>query len=258
MLYNKGMKKKLAYLAMSVSLVLSFAATPIAAHAESFWGVGHAMAEDKLPSTSGSGDKGKTTPTTTTPSTTPTTKPSDDSSTSKDSTEPAGTSDDSAGRASRLEKEKKDLKETLTDATKTRISERCVAAQGLVKKKTTNNESTTTERTKAYDQIITELQAIVAAAQVKTIDVTELQGEITTLQAKITTFKTANSTYQQALTDLSLLDCKTDPVAFKAALETARTDQLAVFNSAKDIRTYLTGTVKPTLETLKAKLNSAQ
>jgi len=177
-------------------------------------------------------------------------------SNSTTTTTDSSSTDDSAGRPSRLEAEKKNLKEALTEAIKTRIAGRCVAAQAIVKGKLKNNGVISTTRTSLYDDVVTNLQALVTAAKAKNVDVTELQTEITTLQAKIASFKAVNTTYQQALADLSALDCKTDPTAFKAALEAARADQLAVFNSAKDIRTYLNDTVKVTLKALKTKLDS--
>lgn len=225
MLYNSGMKKKITYFVMSLSLAFSVGAVPLAAHAESIGRVGASRANAQVETT-----------TTDVPTTTAT--------------------DDSAGRVTRLEAYKKSLKEALTAAAKARIIERCVAAQVMVKTKVTNNAATTTARTNAYDAIVKSLQSVVTAGKAKNIDVSELEAEITAMQAKIVTFQTANTAFQQALTDVGALDCKTDPTAFKAALETARTDQVAVFTSAKDIRTYLNDTVKATLQALKTKLNS--
>lgn len=220
MLYNKFMKKKFSYFVLSASFMFSVVGAPIVVRAEQLGRIEPSRSELAVAETS------------TTESTT---------------------------RTTRVEEYKKTLKEALTTAVKTRIIERCVAAQAIVKTKITNNSAITTARAAAYNQIVKDLQAIVtkAASATNPVDTTTLQANITVLQTKITTFTTANTTYQQALTDLSVLDCKTDPTAFKAALEVARTDQLAVLTSAKDIRTYLTGTVKDTLKELKTKLDSA-
>ena len=164
--------------------------------------------------------------------------------------------EDSAGRSSRVETYKKELKETLSNAAKLRIAERCVASQGLVKVKSTNNTAITKERNEAYEKIIANLKAVAAAAQKKNVNVNTLNANVQVLETKVLAFQTANTTYQQALGDLTAVDCKTDPTAFKAALETVRKDQLAVFNAAKDIRTYLKDTVKPTLQAIKAQLKT--
>jgi hypothetical protein len=225
MLYNRSMKKKFLSLMFVATLTTSAIAVPAFALSDA---------------SSGSNVSSPTTTSTTT---------SDGSDSSDTST---------SGRATRLEAYKKELKDTLTDAVKLRIENRCVAAQALVKGKTTANTAITKTRVAAYSAIVTELQSLATAASAKGADVTTLQSEITTLQTKITAFNTANATYQQALTDLGALDCKTDPVGFKAALEAARSDQTAVFTVAKDIRTYINDTIKPTLKTLKTSLEAKQ
>jgi hypothetical protein len=244
MLYNVPMKKNLVNIVMSFGLLMSVIGTPLAAHAEGIQGLGATFASDSTITTT---DK-KNPPI---PPTTP--NPSGSTSKGTETTTPPTTTDDSSGRQSRIEAEKKNMKETLTTELKTRIAERCLAAQARVKTKTTENTTATTARTKTYDEIITKLQAIVTEATANKLDVTSLQAEIIVLQTKITAFKTANATYRQDLLDLSLLDCKTDPTAFKAALTTARTDQQAVLLAAKNIRSYLIDTIKPTLQALKAK-----
>lgn len=225
------MKKTFVYISLSLSLLLSAVVVPVSAlsSADSSNKIAHADSTDKSEDNA------------------------DDSA--NDATEDA--TDDSKSRTVRLDKYKKDLKETLTAASKLRIAERCIAAQSVVKLKKTNNIVSTNARTKSYDAIVVKLTSLSTAAAAKGADVTALNANITELKAKIVTFKSANTTFQQAVADLSVLDCKTDPVAFKAALETARTDQIAVFTAAKAIRSYLTDTVKPTLKVIKAALEGA-
>jgi hypothetical protein len=162
----------------------------------------------------------------------------------------------STSRKSRIEQYKLKLTAALTAAAKSRITERCVAAQAMVKGRTTANAAITTARERTYTKIVSDLEAVIAGAKAKEADTTTLEANLTALQAKITAFKSANTTYQQALSDLAALDCKADPTAFKAALESARTDQKAVFQAAADIRSYLHDTVKPTLKALKDSLKT--
>ena len=247
MLYNMTMKKKIIYFVMSLSLALSATAVPIAVHANSFGSTSQAKDEVNTTST-GSTETEHTTVTTPTKA--------EDSSTKPETTEKTETTDDSAGRMSRVDSYKKEMKEALTATAKVRIVERCTGAQAVVKTKVNNNGTSTTARTAAYDLIVSKLQEVVTAASAEGANVTDLQANIAALQAKIVAFKSANATYQQALTDVGALDCKTDPVAFKAALEAARTDQVAVLASAKGIRSYVNDTVKVTLKALETKLNS--
>ena len=54
------------------------------------------------------------------------------------------------------------------------------------------------------------------------------------------------------------MDCVTDPTGFKASLETARTARQKVATDATDIRTYVTGTIKPTLAKLRQQLETSK
>lgn len=218
------MKKKIVYLFMLLGLSLSMFSMPVFVQAQT------------------------STETTTTNTT--------DVSTTTVNTE-SETSEAKKAREVRVGDYKKLLKETMTNALKARIAARCVPAQAQVKSHTTKNKKAADVRTTAYDTIVSNLEDVATSSAAKGADVTALEASITTLQANIETFKTANTAYQQTLTDLSLIDCKTDPTAFKAALEVARTAQIAVFNAAKTIRTHLTATIKPALVLIKSELESA-
>lgn len=226
------MKKRITYFAMSLSLLIAYIAVPITAHS---------VSAETTTTTVKQEDSIRTT-----------------ESTTHDSATEVESAEDKAARPARITEYKKQLKETLTTAAKTRIEGRCVAAQALLKVKKSNNYSVHTARTDAYDKILSKLQELSATASAKGVDVTLLQTNITELQAKIAAFKTANTPYQLALTDLLAIDCKTDPIAFKAALEAARTKQTDVYNASQAIRTYLKETVKPTLITIKKALESEE
>lgn len=186
-----------------------------------------------------------------------TTPKTDGSKTTGTETETKSTTDDSSARAVRLEGYKKLLKETMSATAKARIAERCVAAQAQVKVKITHNSTTSKIRTDAYDKFVTDLEALSVAAKVKGANITTLQTSIAELKIKIVAFKTSNTTYQQSLSDLSILDCKTDPTSFKAALEVARANQTSVYAASQAVRSYLTSTVKPAIEAIKTALESA-
>ena len=242
MLYNTIMKKKFAYFAMSLSFSLSLVAMPVYVRA-----------------LSGSDSNNTTTTTTSTTATTDPQKETENEAeleTEKSTTEAPETTEVKTARETRVGDYKKLLKETMTTALKARISSKCVPAQALLKTKSNKNSAKTKVRTDAYDKIVTELETLSTSVAAKGADVTALQASITTLKANIATFKAANTVYQLALADIAALDCKTDPTAFKAALEVARTNQIVVFNAAKTIRTQLTATVKPALELIKTSLEA--
>jgi len=165
-------------------------------------------------------------------------------------TRSAATTDDKASRDTRIEAYKKNLKETLTTTAKTRITDRCVAAQALVKTKSASTLTASSARVTTYATIADELQTVADSANSKGADVLPLEDSIKVLKVKITAFQNASTTYQQGLNDLAALDCKVDPTAFKAALETARTAQASVLTSAKDIKTYLSTDIKTELKAI--------
>jgi hypothetical protein len=65
------------------------------------------------------------------------------------------------------------------------------------------------------------------------------------------------ATYTQTISDLGSMDCVTDPLGFKATLESARTQRDLVAKDAAAIRSYLTDTIKPTLQEIRTSLDAA-
>ncbi len=176
-----------------------------------------------------------------------------DTSTSTDSSSTTSTTDETEkkARSTRVEEYKKAYKERLSTTVQKRIGERCVAAQGVIKTHTARLNTRAKLRNANYGGIISALENAATRLGESGLDVTALQANITELKSRVESFKTSLTDYQQALSDLEALDCKTDPTAFKAALETARTKQAATLQVAAGIKTYLQDTVKPTLKALK-------
>jgi hypothetical protein len=241
------MKKKFSYFAASLGLLASFA-TPLLVRAEGSNTTGSGGS-----TTTGSDDKGKSTvsPDITQPAAPDTTK-----STGTETE----TNDDKVARTKRVENDKKNLKETVTDDEKKHISDKCVSAQEIVKKKQDDNNAAETSHLEIYNTIVTNLQALSTTLASKGVAVKTLNIEIASLQLTIKNYIADDSAYKQALNDLALLDCKTDPVAFKATLEDARTKQKIVLSDAVAIRSYLSNTIKTTLVAIKdtVKTDAAQ
>lgn len=175
-----------------------------------------------------------------------------DSEDSTQSTAETETTEKKNARALRVEAYKKALTEKMDAVAEKRIADRCEAAQKLAKAYKTRGENSVKARTAVYEAIIARLESTSATLAAKGTDTATLDANIVILKTKVTAFKAATDTYLLALNDLSVLECKTDPAAFKAALQSARTEQAAVLASAKDIRTFLSDTVKATLQSLKA------
>lgn len=160
--------------------------------------------------------------------------------------------------AGRVSAYKKKLTVAVAEATKQKILGKCVAAQGVVKVYAKGYMTSVEARTKRYTDIVADLKALGSALAAKGVDVKVLNTDITNLQTKIDAFTAADKTYQQDVADLQALDCKADPTAFQAALTVARTDHAAVLQAVTDVKTYLTGTIKPVLGALKAEAAKSQ
>jgi phage shock protein A len=164
--------------------------------------------------------------------------------------------EDKASIQKRIEERKAALKTKITSTEEARLKLRCKASQGTVsslKGKVTGIE---TSRDKVYDGLVARLTSLQTKLKAQDVDTAVLDSEITVLQTKITTFKADLTAYKAAVTDLAGMECATDPTGFKASLEAARAAREKVKKDATDIRTYVTATIKPTLQQIRATLEA--
>jgi len=175
--------------------------------------------------------------------------------TTEPSTEP---STDSAAMKVRLDKLKDTLKLKLAASEQEHLKGRCKAAQTVVGTVGDSVKSKFPVREKAYIQIVTNLNKLVVKLKAKNADTTALEAQIAVLQTKIDQFNTDVAAYRQSLTDLKTIDCTTDPTTFKTALVASRTAHDKVLADAADIKTYVKGTIKVTLEGIRSSLETAE
>lgn len=154
----------------------------------------------------------------------------------------------------RLAERKTQLKTKLTNAQQARIKARCKASQTLISKVSQKTKETKTSRQEVHDNILKRLNGLSTKLKDSGKDTTELDKNITELQALITTFNNDMTTLRQAASDISNMDCASDPSSFKASLEELRTSRETVAKDSAAIRTYITGTLKTTLSTLKTQV----
>lgn len=164
---------------------------------------------------------------------------------------------DTRTSAERVAAVKAAYKTKLTAADEAKLKLKCKAGQTILQTHGTKIDTVTTTRTKVYDDITANLDSLATKLKDKKVDMTTFQTQITELKAKIVTFNTDLTKYKTAITDVSTLDCVADPTAFKAALEAARTAQQTVAADSLAIRTYIVGTIRPTITTLRASLVAA-
>jgi hypothetical protein len=187
--------------------------------------------------------------------TTTSTDSSGSGSSSDDTTKVETETHDMPGRITKL---KTQFKVKLGAAEAAHIKLKCVGAQGVVGKLHTKFGNSVTVRTQAYTELQKNLDKLVTKLKAKDVDTTTLEQQITELKAKITTYTTDLTAYKTALSDLKSVDCKTDPDAFQAALLAARTAHDKLVTDVLAVRTYLVGTIKPTLKTIKTQLEAKE
>lgn len=152
----------------------------------------------------------------------------------------------------RLDARKAALK-TRLDATKqARIKLRCKASQSSISNIRGRIKGLETSRTNVYENLLSRLEKLNDRLKANDVDTAALETQLNELHTLIDTFNTDLAAYKLVVGDLADMDCATDPTAFQASLETARTARAKVAESAKAVRTYLTETIKPTLKDLKA------
>jgi chromosome segregation ATPase len=157
-----------------------------------------------------------------------TTTSSDTSTEQENEKEIQDTAKDITALKARLEARKAALKTKLTAAETLRIKNKCATAQGNLSSVRGRIKGIETSRAQVYDNLTDRLTKLSSRLSDQGVDVATLNSEITELKAKITTFETDLAAYKQAVTDLAAMDCKSDPTAFKASLDAARTAQTQV------------------------------
>ena len=161
-----------------------------------------------------------------------------------------------AQKAAALKQRLEDNKTKLDDATKKRITLKCKSAQGVVKGAETSAEAISKNRKQAYTKIAEAVQKLIDRLKSQGKDTSELEGVLAVAKQKAEALGTAMTTYQQTLSDLRSMDCATDPAAFSATLETARTQRDAVKAAATELRTYISVTLKAAVNKIKSQLES--
>ena len=154
----------------------------------------------------------------------------------------------------RIEKRKVELKTKLTNLQQTRIKQRCKPAQGLITGATAKLNLVEKNRSEKYTALLQKLNEAETKLAKEGVNTTDLKTQIAVLQTKVDTFKTDLTAYKQSITDTKEIDCTTDPVGFKASLESSRALLAKLKVDATEIRTHLTTKVKPAIVAAKSQL----
>lgn len=151
----------------------------------------------------------------------------------------------------RLDATKASLKTKIDETTKKRVIAKCKPAQAIVKTAESNAALAKTNRSKAYTSINESVQKLVDKLKADNKDTTEIEADIAMMQQKADAVILQLTTYEQTLSDMSLMDCAADPIAFQATLESARKQRTDILTAATEVRTYAKETLKPAIAKFK-------
>ncbi|MBI1857216.1 hypothetical protein HY003_00230 [Candidatus Saccharibacteria bacterium] len=160
--------------------------------------------------------------------------------------------------ADRIKERKAELKIKLTTLEQSRLKSKCKNGQVSVNNLSGRIQGLQTSRNNIYDNLTNQLTKLVTKLKDHNVDTTTLDPQITTLKGMITTFKTDMAAYKETVADLGTMDCAADPTGFKASLETARVSRAKLAKDAADIKTYINGTIKPTLVQIRMQLSTTE
>lgn len=156
----------------------------------------------------------------------------------------------------RIDKLKANQKTRLSAADKQRFQSKCKNAQGAVHSVGDKIKGIETSREQVHANLVTRLNSLADKLQAGGADVSALEQQLVTLESLINTFKTDLTAYKQAVSDLSTMDCASDPDGFKAALDAARAAGAKVHEDSKAIKTHLNDVIKPALKTLRESMKT--
>lgn len=147
----------------------------------------------------------------------------------------------------RVEQRKKERAITLDEKASDRIVDRCVNAQGKIRSIRGTYTGASNNRTNVYKDVDAKLWIIIGSLKLIDKDTFKLEQQRLDLLKQINAFDNSAAQLRQTLDDLAAMNCKADPVGFKALLDTSRLYNAQVRSSFITIRSQIIDHIKPTL-----------
>ena len=157
-------------------------------------------------------------------------------------------------KATRIQEYKDKVAEKISQSEENRVAGLCKGAQTVVTNMQTKLDKALENRQTTYQRISDRLAELVAKLKVAGADTAELEAAVASVDAQSAQVIALIQTHQTTLSDLSSMDCATDPAGFKAALSSARDDRKAIVAASQSLRQYVTDNLKPILKTIRENL----
>lgn len=164
-------------------------------------------------------------------------------------------SDIQSSLAKRIEGYKNSYPVNLATEDEQIIADGCdVIKQKLVNARSRVN-STTTNRENVYGNIERRLAAVQNRLSLQRLDTSVVDLSLASYRIEVTNFKNSADKYLSILDDAILIDCKTDPSAFKSTIIAAREARQLPVNAMKRLRDVYNSTLMAGFKILENQLN---
>ncbi len=159
--------------------------------------------------------------------------------------------------ADRITKYKAKKTDKLAAFQERRIMTRCKAAQGLLVSVHERTVTAVKNRQTTYQAVQEKLDTLIDKLQAANIDTASLEAAREDISVEVENLRISFEEYQTLLSDLSLMECEADPTAFKAALDLAREETVAIRDQAASLKNMIALELKTLLQTARTELAGA-
>lgn len=149
----------------------------------------------------------------------------------------------------RLAQRKAEQNITLEDKDKTRIEQRCESAQSKVRSLYQATSNSLNSRNEAYYRADAKLWVVIGRLKLANRDTFQLEKQRASFAKQVADFQVTTNNFTQVLDDIQVVNCKADPVGFKALVETARIYRKQIVEKSNAIRDFAVNDIKQTLST---------
>ena len=134
----------------------------------------------------------------------------------------------------------------------------CKAAQSKLASLESSAVKAQDKHQAVYEDVFSKLDTLVERLSLASVDTSALSSVLSESQSDQAELTVLMANYTQALSDLALMDCESDPVGFKAALQSARVYRSGIVSSVKSLKKTLKETVKPIIIEIRTTLSQGE
>ena len=156
----------------------------------------------------------------------------------------------------RVRRYKSENGENVQSLEQERTKLRCLATQTNIRNLSKRVKQVSKNRETKYKSISANLNKLNTALEDQAYDTIKLQDDIKSLNENLDKYYASIKEYKQTIEDLAKIDCTSDPIAFIAALRTARAQREEIVGHTANIKNDIQNSISPRLEQIKNELSN--